>query len=264
MSWITLALTAWAIFTLAYGVARLTEDYSVVDIFWGLAFVAMAHVFIASYPAHFMAKWMYLLIALWGIRLSIHILSRKLAWPGEDFRYKAMHQNWKNATRPYVTVFMFQAFLAIVILLPFIVLTMDENASGLSLLGLLGSVIALLGFALEAVSDYQLLIFKKEHTNNPKVRCEKGMWALCRHPNYLGEITFWTGLAIMALPAQYGWYALISPVILGILLTRVTGIPLIEQHMDGYETKGNKIPLLIPNLKDLINMCKQCCHRTKK
>ena len=57
-----------------------------------------------------------------------------------------------------------------------------------------------------------------------------GLWAWSRHPNYFGEIVLWTGIAIIALPVLTGWrwVTLISPVFVALLLTKVSGIPMLE------------------------------------
>ena len=59
-----------------------------------------------------------------------------------------------------------------------------------------------------------------------------GLWAWSRHPNYFGEITFWVGLTLIALPVLSGWQlvTLISPIFVYVLLTRISGIPMLENR----------------------------------
>ena len=84
-----------------------------------------------------------------------------------------------------------------------------------------------------------------------------GLWARSRHPNYFGEIVLWIGIAIITLPVLRGWHwvTLISPVFVTLLLTRVSGIPLLEKRADerwggqeDYETYKVRTPVLIPRL----------------
>ncbi len=84
-----------------------------------------------------------------------------------------------------------------------------------------------------------------------------GLWARSRHPNYFCEIVLWVGVAVIALPVLQGWtwVALISPVFVTLLLTRVSGVPLLEKKADkkwggqaDYEAYKKSTPVLIPKL----------------
>ena len=91
----------------------------------------------------------------------------------------------------------------------------------------------MIGFGIEAVSDSQKTTFKNDPANTGAF-INVGLWRWSRHPNYFGEIMLWTGMAIMVLPALRGWqYAtLISPAFVFVLLTRVSGLPMLERRSD--------------------------------
>ena len=109
---------------------------------------------------------------------------------------------------------------------------------------------------IEVVADRQKSRFHALPQNRGKF-IQSGLWSRSRHPNYFGEIVLWTGIAVMALPGLKGlsWLALISPLFVTLLLTRISGVPLLEGKADAawggeeeYETYKRRTPLLIPRL----------------
>jgi steroid 5-alpha reductase family enzyme len=103
----------------------------------------------------------------------------------------------------------------------------------LGIVGFIGISIWALGFAIEVISDAQKRKFRaKPDKTNPFITT--GLWAHSRHPNYFGEIVLWIGIAIIALPTLSGlqYITLISPIFVYLLLTKVSGIPLLEQRSD--------------------------------
>jgi len=127
----------------------------------------------------------------------------------------------------------------------------------LDLFALIGLLVWVFGFTMEVMADYQKSRFNADKANQGKF-IQSGLWSRSRHPNYFGEITLWIGVMIIALPVLHGWQwvALISPVFVALLLTRVSGIPLLEKKADqkwggqeAYETYKKQTPVLIPRIK---------------
>ena len=117
-----------------------------------------------------------------------------------------------------------------------------------------GHAVWLAGFAIEVVADRQKSAFKQDSANDGRF-ITTGLWAWSRHPNYFGEITLWTGIAIMAVPILSGWQwvVLISPVFVAVLLMRVSGIPMLEARSDkrwgdeeAYQRYRAATPVLVP------------------
>ena len=121
---------------------------------------------------------------------------------------------------------------------------------------MVGVIVWMAGFAIEAVSDAQKNRFRADPANKGKF-INTGLWSRSRHPNYFGEITLWLGVAIIALPVLSGWQwvAMISPVFVFLLLSRVSGVPMLEEKADkkwggqeDYEAYKKNTPVLIPKL----------------
>ena len=109
----------------------------------------------------------------------------------------------------------------------------SESKTDFGILGVIGFFVWMFGFAIEKAADDQKTAFKSDSVNEGKF-INVGLWAWSRHPNYFGEIMLWTGMAIMVVPALSGlqYATLISPVFVFVLLTRISGIPLLERRAD--------------------------------
>jgi len=112
------------------------------------------------------------------------------------------------------------------------------------------------GPPVEAVADGLKAAFRKEAANKGRF-IDSGVWAWSRHPNYFGEILVWVGVAIVALPAAVGWQwvTVISPLFVILLLTRVSGLPMLEKRADArwgdepaYQEYKKRTPVLVPGL----------------
>ena len=130
------------------------------------------------------------------------------------------------------------------------------NRQGLDVFAVVGLLVWIFGFAFEVIADMQKSRFNAESANKGKF-IQTGLWSRSRHPNYFGEIMLWVGVAIIALPILQGWQwvALISPVFVALLLTRVSGVPLLEAKADkkwggqaDYEDYKKRTPVLIPRM----------------
>ena len=107
-----------------------------------------------------------------------------------------------------------------------------------------------------AIADYQKSAFKRVPENREKF-IQSGLWSISRHPNYLGEIVLWVGVAIVAIPVLQGWQwaMLSSPFFVALLLARVSGIPLLEKKADekwggksDYESYKKNTAVLVPKV----------------
>jgi steroid 5-alpha reductase family enzyme len=97
---------------------------------------------------------------------------------------------------------------------------------------LLGVLLFALGFFFEAVSDWQLTVFKKGGANKGKI-ITHGLWRFSRHPNYFGEATLWWGIFLIGFGSPFGLYGVISPLAIAFLLLKVSGIPMLEVKYQG-------------------------------
>jgi len=205
------------------------KDAGIADVLWSLYFLALAGVYALLAPAPAGRAWAVLaLVALWAVRLSVHIVRRNRGAP-EDRRYAAMRAAhdpgfwWKSL----YLVFGLQGALAWVISLPLLAAIL--GAGPLGWLDGLALAVCLAGLLIEAVADWQLADFKSRPHSKGQVM-DRGLWRYSRHPNYFGEACIWWGFFLFAL-AVGGWWALPAPVLMTWLLLRVSGVRLLEQDI---------------------------------
>lgn len=209
-----------------------TRNASLADIFWGPGFVLLAWLSFALTYGYVGRKLLLaLLTTAWGLRLSLHIAWRNWG-QGEDRRYQAWRAK-RGASFWWVslfTVFLTQAVLLWLVSLAVQIGQLSTTPAHLTGLDLLGALIWAAGFTFEALADWQLARFKADPTNRGKVM-NQGLWAYSRHPNYFGESLIWWGLFLIALATPFGWWTVISPVVITFLLLKVSGVVLLEKDI---------------------------------
>ena len=205
------------------------RDVSIIDIFWGLGFVVVA--WLSAALAGWPSNRCLLLVAIttiWGVRLSGYLAWRNIG-EKEDRRYREMRSHWGDRF-PLVslfTVFWLQAAILWVVALPLQLGV--RSTESLGWLDALGLAVWSVGLFFEAVGDVQLARFKADPENEGKV-FDKGLWRYTRHPNYFGDFLIWWGFYLVAAAGGY-WWTIFSPVLMGVLLMKVSGVVLLEKSI---------------------------------
>jgi steroid 5-alpha reductase family enzyme len=232
-------------------VSLLRGDASIVDIIWGFGFVLVAWTAFVVGDGYEPRKWLITLLAsAWGLRLSIYLFFRNRG-KGEDYRYRAMRRRWgpRFPVISLVTVFGLQGLLMFIISMPLQVAQLSGMPRALGVLDYVGLVLWLTGFAFESIGDLQLARFKADPANAGKVM-DRGLWRYTRHPNYFGDAVLWWGLFAIALSRWENVAVIFSPIVMTVLLTRVSGVPLLEASLRrrraGYEEYVARTSSFIP------------------
>ncbi len=208
------------------------HDVSLVDRSWGLMIAAPGLVYAALLPSAMpRAGWVLPLLVVWAVRLAWHVTRRNWGH-GEDRRYQAIRaRNQPNfAVKSLYLVFVLQALLAWAVAAPMLAAFVSPAPFGL--LDLAGIALAGFGIVFEAVSDAQLSRFLADPSHKGQVM-DRGLWRYSRHPNYFGECCTWWGMFLLGL-AGAGWmglWAIVSPVVMTVLLLRVSGVSLLEKDI---------------------------------
>ncbi|KAA1189501.1 DUF1295 domain-containing protein [Pseudohalioglobus sediminis] len=187
-------------------------------------------------------------VLVWAIRLGTFLFSRILA-DGSDSRFDAI----KPVPLRFFLTWSLQGLWVLVTAGCALAAMSGKQSAPLTPLDIVGAGLWLSGFVIEVVADAQKRRLRRKHGSGQFI-CT-GLWRYSRHPNYLGEIMLWSGVAMLALPALQGWQlvTLVSPVFVFLLLTRVSGIPLLEKKARqkwgddaGYQQYLDTTPVLFP------------------
>ena len=189
------------------------------------------------------------LVGIWTIRLG-SFLFRRIAQDGTDGRFDEI----KTDALAFLSTWTIQGLWVLVTVSCALAVMTGRTNVPLDWQAAVGALIWAGGFGLEVVADRQKRSFRANPANTGRF-INTGTWAWSRHPNYFGEITLWFGIALIALPALRGWQfvTLVSPVFVLVLITRISGIPLLEARAakkwagdPSYDAYVAATPVLVP------------------
>ncbi len=191
-------------------------------------------------------------VCVWALRLGTFLFNR-IRKDGKDGRFDAI----KRSAPRFFIAWSLQGLWVFLTLLAVLIINTDRSPETLGIADVVGLAVWAVGFAIEVVADRQKSAFRaRAGTQGQWI--DEGLWSLSRHPNYLGEILLWTGLFIVGAGQFSGWQWLgvVSPVFVALLLTRGSGIPLLEARADkrwgtdpAYVAYKARVPQLVPRLR---------------
>lgn len=241
-------LIQWIVFIPSF--LRQTEKFF--DLTGSLTYISVTFLIFFFSPVKDARSFLLLALALtWAARLGI-FLFRRIHKAGKDDRFDDLKPSFFRFLNVWTIQGLWVSFTAAAAW----VAMASANRVALDVFAVVGFLVWVAGFVIEVVADAQKSRFNADPANKGKF-IQSGLWSRSRHPNYFGEILLWVGVAIIALPVLQGWQwvALISPVFVTVLLTRISGIPLLEQKADkkwggqpGYQEYKKKTPVLILRL----------------
>jgi steroid 5-alpha reductase family enzyme len=241
-------LIQWLVFIPAYW--RQTEKFF--DLTGSLTYISVITIALflsAGVDGRAILVWA--LVVIWSARLGTFLFSR-IQRTGKDDRFDEIKPSFIR----FLNVWTIQGLWVTFTMSAALVVITTSNRKELDIFAILGFLLWVFGFAIEVVADSQKSRFSANPDNKGKF-IQTGLWSRSRHPNYFGEIMLWTGIAVITLPVLQGWQwaTLISPIFVTLLITRVSGVPLLEKKADqkwggqaDYETYKKTTPVLIPKL----------------
>lgn len=230
LPWVIAGLVV--LLALTFAVAVRQNRHSVIDTVWGLGFVVVAGIswaLSAGYGDAGRRLLLLVMVAVWGIRLAVHIGLRARGGH-EDPRYVAMLAGAPGSRNVYA---LRRVYLPQGVVMFFVSLTIQVGMFATGSVGWLafaGVLLWILGFVFETVGDWQLTRFKADPARRGTV-LNTGLWRYTRHPNYFGDAAVWAGLFLVAADSWPGVLTILSPALMIWTLAGKTGKPLTEKAM---------------------------------
>ena len=190
-------------------------------------------------------------VMIWAIRLGIFLFKRVIK-VGEDKRF----EHAKKSFSKFLMFFNISALWVFLTIVNVLTMIINNSDSVTDLFFIIGIKIAIIGFIIEVVADMQKRKFRTNISNKGQF-ISSGLWSISRHPNYFGEMMIWVGMSFVTIPILIGWQfiTLISPIFVIFLLTKVSGINLLEASANdkwgadkNYQDYKDKTSVLIPFL----------------
>ncbi len=241
---------AFAINWLVFIPSALAQTEHYYDLVGGITYISVTVVAVLlSAELDLRATLVAGMVLIWSLRLATFLFMR-ISKAGGDNRFDAI----KNRPLRFLMAWTLQGLWVLLTAAAALAVITGGAREPLGIVGIVGIAVWSAGMLIEIVADRQKSKFKNDPNNAGKF-IDVGLWAWSRHPNYFGEIVLWTGMAIIAVPVLHGWQwvTLISPVFVTLLLTKVSGIPLLEKKADerwggrdDYEAYKRRTPVLIP------------------
>jgi steroid 5-alpha reductase family enzyme len=241
---------AFIIQWIAFIPAYLIKTEKFYDLTGSITYLILIWAAILLSPAKDLRGWLLVgLVSIWAVRLG-SFLFRRVRAAGEDRRFRDL----KTSLPRFLLTWTLQGLWVALTLAAALAAVTTTLKVGLEIFALAGFLVWLLGFAFEVVADRQKSQFRSIPENKGKF-IRTGLWSWSRHPNYFGEIVLWIGIAVIAIPVLRGWQwlTMVSPVFVFFLITRVSGVPMLEKQADEkwggqpeYEAYKAGTPVLIP------------------
>jgi steroid 5-alpha reductase family enzyme len=241
---------AFLIQWIAFVPAWVTKTEGFYDLTGSLTYISVTILAVLASPVRDGRSLLLLtLVVIWAGRLGTFLV-RRIRKAGRDARFDEI----KTSFPRFFMTWTLQGLWVSVTLGAALAAITTTAGEGLDVVAVVGLAVWVVGFVFEALADVQKNRFRADPANAGRF-ITTGLWAWSRHPNYFGEIVLWIGVAVIALPVLSGWQyvTLISPVFVFLLITRVSGVPLLEKKADrrwggqpGYEAYKAHTPVLIP------------------
>ena len=217
---------------IVWGFGILFLNSSVYDPYWSIAPVIIVPfwIMIEGTSLSITDILFILVITIWGIRLTLNWIMRWRGLQQQDWRYTMLKER-SSRLWFFTNLFGINVMPTVIVFVALIPAYFSIGQTGsLKFPTIFGFVICIGAILIQGISDRQMDLFKKDRSNKDQY-IDKGLWRYSRHPNYLGEVSFWWGIWLMQMgliPKM--WITVAGPILMTLLFIFIS-IPMMEKHI---------------------------------
>lgn len=217
-----------------WGLYRIVKNPSVVDVSWSLGLMVSGLIYLSLTSLNFRIMIIGFLLIVWALRLAFYLWYTRIRKGHVDKRYVELSANWKiSPSLGFFINFQLQGLLILIISSAFFLIK-KSGITYITMIDVLAFCIIAVGIMGETLADMQLQRFKMRHKGEV---CNIGLWNYSRHPNYFFDWLSWMGFALLAIQSPLGYLCFLSPVMLYVIFTHMTG-PITERS--SVQSRGQK------------------------
>lgn len=235
-NWVLRVLAADTAATLIVFLAGLPlGNASVYDPYWSVAPLVILPLCIADFGVWSIGSAALLAcIVYWGVRLTANWAYTFRDLDHQDWRYTMLRQA-SGPWYPLVSLFGIMLFPTFVVFLCLLPALFYIRTGGVNAVTLAGFAVCMLATTLQLVADMQLHRFQANATGRAQT-IRTGLWRYSRHPNYLGEMMMWWGVAIVPVSVRPALWYLCAGAAVNTLMFIFISIPMAEKRLSEYKT----------------------------
>ena len=219
---------------LTFAFSLIVKNASVYDPYWSIQPIVIALFFVFTNTITPLALLMLIAVCLWGARLTANWAYTFKGLNHQDWRYTMLKKK-TGKLYPFVNFLGIHLFPTIVVYLCALpIINIIINQYQLNAFSVIFFALSIIAVCLQTLSDIEMQKFRK---TRPTTFIRTGLWKYSRHPNYLGEILMWWGIAGMLFSVNTSLWYLCGGALLNTLMFLFISIPMAENRQaekEGY------------------------------
>lgn len=227
------------------------KNASVYDPYWSVQPIVILVAYAIITPPSAANLLPLIAVLIWGVRLTANWAYTFRGLSYQDWRYTMLAQKtgrWYIFVN-FLGIHLVPTLVVYGCVLPAVFTYMATPAPTLNAGSIIFFCVSIAAVILQGASDIQMHVFRKNQSGG---FIRNGLWKYSRHPNYLGEIIMWWGIALAAVCIMPARWWLMGGALANTLMFLFISIPLADGHQsrkDGFTRYKKNTRMLLPIYK---------------